>query len=73
MNVVVTGDPADFAEHTGDFLTRQPIEHNVLATVMATLEPTDFTDAPVFAGYRRCHDAQEYLFCRGPRSGVRPA
>ncbi len=49
VNVFVTRDAADFVEHTRDFLTRRPIEHNVLATVVATLEPTYSTDAPMFA------------------------
>ncbi len=49
MNAFVTRDAADFAEHTRGFLTRRAIEHNVLATVAATLEPTDSTDAALFA------------------------
>ena len=49
MKVTVTRDAADFAERTRDLLTRRPIEHNVLATVLATLEPTDCPEPPVFA------------------------
>lgn len=49
VKVFVTRDAADFVEQTEDFLTRRPIEHNVLATVVATLEPTDRADAPLFA------------------------
>ena len=49
MRVFVTRDAAEFAEHTGDFLTHRPIEHNVLATVVATLESTDCSDPPLFA------------------------
>jgi len=49
VKVIVTRDAADFAERTRDFLTRRPIEHNVVSTVLATLEPTDCTDAPLFA------------------------
>ncbi len=49
VQVFVTRDAADFVEHTRAFLLGRPIEHNVLATVVATLEPTDRTDAPLFA------------------------
>lgn len=49
MQVFVTRDIAEFAADTWDFLARRPIEHNVLATVVATLEPTGCTDAPLFA------------------------
>lgn len=49
VKVLVTRDAAAFAEHTRDLLTRRPIEHNVVATVLATLEPTDCTEAPLFA------------------------
>ena len=40
MKVFVTRDAAEFAQRAGDFLRRRPIEHNVLATVSATQEPT---------------------------------
>ncbi|MCA1681549.1 MAG: GNAT family N-acetyltransferase [Actinobacteria bacterium] len=49
MKVLVTRDRAEFAKRTRDFLTRRPIEHNVLATVVATLEPNDCIDPPLFA------------------------
>jgi len=49
MHVLVTREPADFAEHVGDFLASRPIEHNVLATVVDTLAATDGTDGAVFA------------------------
>ena len=45
----VTRDPVEFAERTRAFLARRPIEHNLLATVVATLEPGDCTDPPLFA------------------------
>jgi GNAT superfamily N-acetyltransferase len=48
VQAFVTRDVADFAEHVGGFLTSRPIEHNVLATVVATLEPTDAAAAPLF-------------------------
>lgn len=49
VRVFVTRDAAEFAEHTVDFLTDRPIEHNVLATVAATLESSDCSDPPLFA------------------------
>ena len=48
MKVFFTRDAAEFAERAGDFLTGRPIEHNVLATVLATLQPADRRDAPLF-------------------------
>ena len=48
MKVFITRDAAGFAEHAGAFLLSRPIEHNVLATVIARLQPTDYTDVPVF-------------------------
>jgi len=49
VKVFLTRDAANFAEHTRAFLLGRPIEHNVLATVVTTLEPTDRTDPPLFA------------------------
>lgn len=49
MKVIVTRDPEEYIEHAGGFLARRPIEHNVLATVVAGLEPSESTRAPVFA------------------------
>jgi len=49
VRVLVTSDALEFADHTRDFLTRRPVEHNVLATVVATLEPTGCGDPPLFA------------------------
>ena len=40
MKVFVTSDLAAFAERTRAFLMRRPVEHNVMATVLATHEPT---------------------------------
>jgi len=48
VKVFITRDAAEFAAHTGAFLLSRPIEHNVLATVVARLDPADCTDAPVF-------------------------
>lgn len=49
MQLFVTRDSADFAEHVGGFLAGRPIAHNVLAT---TLKSVDSTDAPLFAWVR---------------------
>lgn len=49
LTVVVTRDPQKFADHIGGFLLGRPIEHNVLATVMATLDLTENDCAPLFA------------------------
>ena len=49
MDVTAGHDPAQFIERTRGFLTSRPIEHNVLATVAATLEPTHATQRPLFA------------------------
>ncbi len=48
VQVFVTRDVADFVGHVRGFLSSRPIEHNVLATVVATLEPTDAPAAPLF-------------------------
>ena len=48
VQAFVTQDVADFVEHAGGFLTSRPIEHNVLATVVATLEPAAAVAAPLF-------------------------
>jgi len=48
VQAFVIRDVADFVEHVGGFLTSRPVEHNVLATVVATLEPTDASTAPLF-------------------------
>lgn len=65
MKVFVTRDAAEFAQRAEDFLRRRPIEHNVLATVLATQEPIDPGDAPLIyqsVGYRRSTEAREYHF-----------
>ncbi len=49
MKVVVTRDPQQFAQHVGGFLARRPVEHNVLATVLATLQRSVGEIAPLFA------------------------
>ena len=49
VKVFVTRDVAKFTEHTRDLVTDRPIEHNVLATVVATLDQTGCTEAPLFA------------------------
>ncbi len=48
VQVFVTRDITDFTRHVWEFLTSRPIEHNVLATVVATLTAADCTDAPLF-------------------------
>ncbi len=49
LKVVVTRDPRMFARHAGGFLTSRPVEHNVLATVLATLERSEGESGPLFA------------------------
>jgi predicted GNAT family acetyltransferase len=49
LRVVVTKDAHEFAQHAGGFLARRPIEHNVLATVVASLDRSDSESAPLFA------------------------
>src|SRR5918998_3255919 len=49
MDVSVGHDSAQFIERTRGFLISRPIEHNVLATVAGTLEPTHSTERPLFA------------------------
>lgn len=49
VKVFVTRDATEFAERTAGFLVRRPVEHNVLATVLAGLEPGGCTDRLVFA------------------------
>ncbi len=48
VKVFVTRDVAEFASRALTFLFDRPVEHNVLATVVARLEPTGATDGPVF-------------------------
>ncbi len=54
MEIFVTHDNADFADHVQGFLADRPIEHNVLATVVDTPEATDRSDAPLFAWVEAC-------------------
>ncbi len=49
MKVFVTRDPQMFARHAGGLLVSRPVEHNVLATVLATLERSEGEYAPLFA------------------------
>ena len=49
MQIFVTRDLADLAAHVREFLTGRPIEHNVMATVVDTLEPSGCTDPPLLA------------------------
>lgn len=67
MQIFVTRDPADFAEHVGAFLAGRPIEHNVLAT---TLESIDCTDAPLFAWAQA--DASDEISSVALRTPPRP-
>ncbi len=58
MKVVVTHDPQRFAQHAGGFLARLPVEHNVLATVLATLERSESENAPLFAWVEAGEDGE---------------
>ena len=49
MKVCVTRDAAEFGRRTEGFLASRPVEHNVLATVVAALQPSAERDAPLFA------------------------
>lgn len=49
MHACVTRDVADFVERARDFLTHRPVEHNVMATVLAALEPSGSPEPPLFA------------------------
>ena len=49
LKVIVTRNPGEFLEHAGGFLRVRPIEHNVLATVVTTLEPSESREPPLFA------------------------
>jgi len=58
MKVVVTHDPQRFAQHAGGFLASLPVEHNVLATVLATLERSESENAPLFAWVETGEDGE---------------
>lgn len=58
MKVVVTHDPQTFAHHAGGFLERLPVEHNVLATVLATLDRSESESAPLFAWVEAGEDGE---------------
>jgi predicted GNAT family acetyltransferase len=49
VRVVLTRDVAEFAERSRDFLTRRPIEHNVIATVVGQIARGGYSEVPLFA------------------------
>lgn len=70
VKVFVTRDSAEFAKRTRDFLTRRPIEHNVLATVVATFEPNDCIDPPLFAWAEASGGGEVWGRCYARRLGA---
>ena len=49
VKVVVSHSAKEFVEHAWAYLTSRPIEHNVMATVVSRLEPTETASTPLFA------------------------